>query len=447
MSAVDIEATTLPPALIYARLLWQSHELLAQNKGDTPEAEALAEQMDQPWYALTAQEQRRMRGLSADLHALREGGPKQVEMASDQLIAWQRAARDAFERSELGDADALLDFLRQPIPSKLPLHIIPFLQARCWEKLGDLETALIFMKEAERHDPEQTVSVLTLLQRLGRVEEAAVYAERIIARQAATPEELYLAACALLLPTRTLSDREAAPQLQSIIDVLERAQNSSLTRSLEQREIPDLDAWIAFGLGLCYERTGDASAALRTYSAALKRHPHESELLVARGLTLYLQNRPESLRDFLSAVRLGAKSIWPWHILARHALVEGAYGNALRYALQAAERAGPAQTRAEVHETIAIAQAKLGQPQDRVLENFKNALELDPENLRIRRNQEIALAHETYARASRDWRRSLTADRVDPRTIRQNRNQEVASQVSIIDEQRDARISNRLTVG
>ncbi|MGH7172990.1 MAG: hypothetical protein ACRELG_22130, partial [Gemmataceae bacterium] len=268
---------------------------------------------------------------------------------------------------------------------------------------------------------------------------------RIIARPEDTPEELYLAACALLLPTRTLSDREAAPRLQRLVDVLERAQNGSLARSPEQGELSYLDASIAFALGLCYERTGDASAALRTYSAALERHPRASKLLVARGLTLYLQNKqPESLRDFLSAVRLGAKSIWPWHILARHALIEGAYGNALRYALQAAERAGPTQTLAEVYETIAIALAKLGQPQDRVLENFNKAVELDPENPRLRRNREQALSRQTYVRTSRDWRRDLTVDRVDPSTVRQYRRQEVASQLSIVGEQRDVRISNGL---
>lgn len=177
MPAIDTDATTLPPALIYARLLRQSHELLSQNKGDTPEAEALAEQMDQPWYALTAQEQRRMRGLSADLHALREGGPKRIEMAPEQFAAWQRDARDAYARAELGDADALLDFLRQPVPSNLPRHIVPFLQARCWEELGDLETALIFMKEAERDEPEQRVSIVPLLHRLGRTEDAVVSGE------------------------------------------------------------------------------------------------------------------------------------------------------------------------------------------------------------------------------------------------------------------------------
>lgn len=150
MPAVDTQKNTQSPVLSYARLLRQSHELIAQDKGDSPEAEALADLMDSPWAALTAQEQRRMRGLSTDLYALREGGPKRIEMSPDQLAAWQQVAKEANMRSELGDVDALLDFLRQPVPSNLPRHIVPFLQARCWEKWGDLETALVFMKEAER---------------------------------------------------------------------------------------------------------------------------------------------------------------------------------------------------------------------------------------------------------------------------------------------------------
>ena len=72
----DVEAlTTQHPALAYARLLIEMHRLIGEGKGDGEEAEALAERMDAPWYAMTTQEQTRMRGLSADLHALRGGGP------------------------------------------------------------------------------------------------------------------------------------------------------------------------------------------------------------------------------------------------------------------------------------------------------------------------------------------------------------------------------------
>ena len=155
MPLIEKDVTTSTAVLTYARLLRKNHDLIAQGKGDSPEAEALADRMDAPWYAMTADEQRRMRGLSADLYALQEGGPKRIEMSSDQLAAWQRSAKEAKRQSASFEVDAALVFFREPIPSTLPRHIIPFLQAKCWEKLGDLDTAVVFMREAERTVAEQ----------------------------------------------------------------------------------------------------------------------------------------------------------------------------------------------------------------------------------------------------------------------------------------------------
>lgn len=179
MSTFD--TLSMPPVLIYARLLRQNHELIARNEGDSPAAEALAEQMDRPWYALTAAEQRRMRGLSADLYALREGGPRRIAMSPEEFSAWQRTARHVSRRSQLDDVDALLDFLRQPIPSNLPPSVVPFLQAKSWEKLGDVETAHWFLREAERHDSKASVSVVAFLQQMGRDEDASEQGETVLA--------------------------------------------------------------------------------------------------------------------------------------------------------------------------------------------------------------------------------------------------------------------------
>ncbi len=123
--------------------------------------------MDKPWYAMTDQEEQRMRELSVDLYALYEGAPKRIEMPPNQLAEWQEEMKSAWRQSDLGDVDTALKALRKPIPSKLPDHIIPFLQAKCWEKLGDLETASLFMKEAERRNSGQPLSVLAVLQQLG----------------------------------------------------------------------------------------------------------------------------------------------------------------------------------------------------------------------------------------------------------------------------------------
>ncbi len=89
--AVDLSHS----AQAYAQLLLNLHELIQQGKGDCDEAEAVADEMDAPWYAMTEKEQDRMRGLAADLNTLREGAPKRVEMGPGQLAQWRHEASDA----------------------------------------------------------------------------------------------------------------------------------------------------------------------------------------------------------------------------------------------------------------------------------------------------------------------------------------------------------------
>ena len=212
----EAEALNTPPPIIaYAQLLVEMHRLIGEGKGDSEEAEALADHMDTPWYAMIAQEQTRMRGLAADLHALREGGPRRVDMAPEELANWRRAWKEALARSNAGDEDATLAFLRRPVPSGLPAQVVPYLQAHCWDKLGDLETALVFMRAAERADPEQAFSVMVLLEQLEHTDELPVYAKRVIDNPASTPLELYVAATVLLAPTRRMSDANAAADLES----------------------------------------------------------------------------------------------------------------------------------------------------------------------------------------------------------------------------------------
>src|SRR5262245_42342919 len=114
------QLNALPPVLAYARLTIEMHRLIGEGKGASEEAEALADKMYASWYAMTYQEQSRMRGLSADLYALSEGGPKRVEMTDEQLAAWKRAFREAYNRGAIVDADRFLNFLRGPVPSRLP---------------------------------------------------------------------------------------------------------------------------------------------------------------------------------------------------------------------------------------------------------------------------------------------------------------------------------------
>src|SRR5262249_25251866 len=187
------------------------------------EADALRDEMDAPWYAMSEAERRRVGGLSEDLYSLAEGGAKQVAMTREERQRWAEEAKAALSALQRGDYDTPLSFLRRPYPEDVPRHAIPFLQSRCWERLGDMDVAILFMKEAERHDPQEAVSVLSLLQQADRTQEAVEYANRILDSAHSTPIALYLAAGALLRPTRRMKRKEARPLLERVVPALRRA--------------------------------------------------------------------------------------------------------------------------------------------------------------------------------------------------------------------------------
>ena len=146
------------PVLAHAQLLCRLHGLIAEGKGDRDEADAVRDAMDTSWFAMSSTEQDRMGGLSEDLYALHEGGPKRSEMNPEKFAHWQQHAKDVLNQLDSGNVDSVLCFLRQPVPSQVSARWILSLQARCWEKLGDLRTALVFKNEVERLDPDHAQS-------------------------------------------------------------------------------------------------------------------------------------------------------------------------------------------------------------------------------------------------------------------------------------------------
>jgi hypothetical protein len=145
-------------ARVYGRLLLRLHDLIAKGQGDDPEADAVRDQMDAPWYAMTEAEQDRVGGLSEDLYAAAESNPRSVKMSAEERREWGQAFGAAFEA---GDWDRALVLLRRP-PDDVPADHVAYFQADCWERLGCPEIALRFMRAATRLNPERAVSVLTL---------------------------------------------------------------------------------------------------------------------------------------------------------------------------------------------------------------------------------------------------------------------------------------------
>jgi hypothetical protein len=153
------------PVLEYARHLRALHALDVQGKHNSDEADAVRDQMDAPWDAMTSEEEERMRWLSEDLYVVAEGGPPCEAMTENELNAWKQELEQHKNRYLQGDVDAWLAFWRKPRPSNfpapigIPLVVIRFFQAQCWENLGDPETAAFFRKAAENLVLEQLTRV------------------------------------------------------------------------------------------------------------------------------------------------------------------------------------------------------------------------------------------------------------------------------------------------
>jgi tetratricopeptide (TPR) repeat protein len=433
---------SLPPVIAYARLLRELQRLADEGKADSQEAEAVTELMDAPWYAMTDQEQSRMRGLSADLYALREGGPKRTELNRVELATWQQKAKETFARSET-EPDAALNLLRQPVPSQLPPQFVPFLQARCWERLGDLETALVFMKEADRLGPDP-LSVLLLLQNLDRSEEVLIYANKVIANANSTPLELYLAAVALISQTRKMRKEEVTPTLQQAVTVLRKA--LAEYRSTPWQELSDADIEIAQALALGLERLGDVKAAINVYSEAIKRNPNSADLYAGRGHALYETDQQAALSDFVRAVHFGAVTIWPYLFLARHAIQGGVPLEALRLALLAENQPGPPPARAEVYAIIGMAQFELRQPAKVVLESFDRALALDPKNELIQENRNIAATSIQSPSQRVKPKHPLQASQISRENLLSLRTDQLKNRLELFNERRQERVSMELAV-
>lgn len=379
-------------AAAYAHLLLRLHELSLSGQDEGEEADNLRDQMTYHWYRMSAKEQERMRWLSADLYTIEEGGAKSKEMTAEEKREYQDELRQALATDE---PDRQLEILRRPYPKSFEPATIPYLQSQAWERLGNPEVTLLFLREAERLSPKEYRAFVThLLNRLDRKEEAEVYARRLLDDPQSSPVDIYFASSVFRERLQSLSDSEAGRILKRLIPALQRALEVEQSRWQKGRA-PErgIELGIALHLGLFLERIGQKKEAIKVYSEQIKHVPSSHELyailLTSRALANWPPDSPTALSDFQCAIRAGATSVWPYYFLAIHRMRQDQYAEALRLCNFALENTVmPTTVRAEMYRLVAVAYAKLGQSSDWVLQNFELAERLDPDNAAIRADRE-----------------------------------------------------------
>ena len=152
----------------YKRMLLKLHELDAQGKDQSLEANKIRDEMELPEQHLTEQEQERLNGLSGDLYML---VGTEVKEPSDPNVT----RKDFFNSWQAQDWDRVLKLLQIKDILHIHEHQLAALRATCWEALGDYDVALLFIEHAIKLDPKNPryhFLKIHLLLKLGRVTDA-----------------------------------------------------------------------------------------------------------------------------------------------------------------------------------------------------------------------------------------------------------------------------------
>jgi tetratricopeptide (TPR) repeat protein len=144
--------------------------MIRDGEGDTAQADEIRDTMDELWTQLDPQEAVRLRSLSADLNTIgRESALGAPESAGNATL---QKLRDAEARHDWEEVLALLREGRDALPA----DEAAFVRSRSWANLGDLHTALLFLREAVRlapHRSDYTLFLIVVLGMIGDAEEAA----------------------------------------------------------------------------------------------------------------------------------------------------------------------------------------------------------------------------------------------------------------------------------
>ncbi len=131
----------------YVHLLKRLHGFIADGKGNSDDANAIREELDQHIGDLSEREYRRAEGLCEDLYTLVEDEPppsatsvarrSREEIVSDLSANWER------------DWDRVLELLREGA-SFIPIDVASYVRGRSWDDFGESEIALLFFARASQ---------------------------------------------------------------------------------------------------------------------------------------------------------------------------------------------------------------------------------------------------------------------------------------------------------
>jgi tetratricopeptide (TPR) repeat protein len=371
--------TMSSPYIAYVRGLLRLHQLDVDERSESDEAEAVRDSLEAPWSLMSTSERERIKGLSADLYGISD--PATTVAPTNES---QRAILEAMEARKLGNWDESLGLIRT-FENHFEPGLIAYVRGSVWMEAGDDLTASVFFKHAfdlHKDNDNYRIMYLTTLASAEPVQALRLANEILQAANANSPQVVTKAADIYFMSTKSLSESDRLPKLDWLAGILENV----LTR-LEHAQLakPSVFAHAVTLAAFCQDGLGKSSAALSFYNLGVAANPSNDALLVARGILQYGKS-DSAIRDFQLAIQLKSPLVWPWYFLGHYYLTNEQYEECLKACEQALKWDSSNSLNAALYEWIGISRSELGMPAEKVREALEEAVRLDPENERIRKN-------------------------------------------------------------
>ncbi len=388
--------------------LLRLNELIEAGRDEEAEGDAVRDEMDMQWYRMDDRQRERMDYLAVDLEHLAQAkgkpdyvGPIDREWAKEYQVTWDIMTEAGADR-----VLALLRDRRAGLPSGN--HI--FVQARNYERLGMPEVALSFYETAESRDKSFATMTLIFLWQQGRMDLALPRAESVLVNGSQDNLAVFFA-CSVLMDAIRHTDVDASrPIYERIHRHLASVAKSLEMELLKSHNVVELYLNTIMVLGICFGRLGKYDTAIKTFDHYLANNARspvgDADIYSLRGFAKLTGNFQGALVDFRSAVGKRASSAWPYIFLVHDALNRNSLLEAMSLCNFTLDNLSevPDIAKALLYEGRGITMARLGQPKERVLENFDRAIDLVPEEPRLHHNRATAAAGSN----SDQWRKIVS---------------------------------------
>lgn len=295
----------------YETLLKQLHSLIREGKGQSPEADAVREAMDEPAARLDRAEVLRLKGLSADLYMLQG---KEVLATDGPRLELPELRSELSHFQDWNSWDAVLSLLRRRAPT-VPDVAVAAARARAYAALGHADTALLFLDfafESTSSDPGYRALRLMLLLDARRVEEATLNAEAVLASNTAAPHLVFAATIVLFEPATQLARALADADCVRILGVLNRL----IGGGSAPRLLPSFLVLAHLLRAGCFSHLGRVDEAIAACDGALALAPNDAVVLRVRSL-LQSGISDGTMRTAMgSALERYKATMWPRPVLA-----------------------------------------------------------------------------------------------------------------------------------